>query len=575
MSTTTDFFSTQCLPAIRLGPGSCGLTQCGAVIPAPSDLDTLYQDSSDFRLMEALFWWQWEANANQAKQSALWNYLQASKVNMRGKVSSERLSPGLMMIRPFVQVKRKGPINNNFWKAESGVASSADGTSPGDGTHWRMDFSSPNGIPVHVDWFKVRSWVFVNGLAGDGTSIRWAGQVVQSTIVDGKIQVVLLPQVAGSFLPSARKANPVKGGATTGVPNVSTFESWCNQDPGLITTTLDPYWIGSTRTTFKSCELYNKWRELVLADNAQYREIYDLPEQEYNKQVAEKFTRDHVESFMRNTALDNQTVETLSDLGNINTTAYGLTIANSALDGAQCVGKRANPIGIYEQHVQCERVVDALGTKLNLPALFQAFYKMKRIREATGAPAGAISIFEIGMSSTYAVLFHQAMLKYYDAQWGGKLQWNMEIIKSGVAPMGFRYKDYPLVWPDGMTVRVVTDQYFDDWAAFMGQLATEFAEDGFNNLARQIWINDWSRIYMGVFSTMRKVTAPGSRMDIAQAVGTLDPCVMESVQETITATSFTWTAVADAVLGNLIIENLSNEIPEHDMIGAINYDENS
>lgn len=575
MSTTTDFFSTQCLPAIRLGPGSCGLTQCDAVIPAPSGLDALYQSNGDFRLMEAMFWWQWEANANMAKQSALWNYLQASKVNMRAKVATERLSPGLMMIRPFVQVKRKGVINNNYWTAAAGVVSSADGTTPGDGTHWRMDFTSPTGIPLHVDWFKVKSWVFVNGLAGDGTSIRWAGQIVQSTIVANTIQVVMAPRVTGSFLPAARKANPVQGGATTGVPNVSTYESWCNQEPGVITNTLDPYWIGSTRTTFKSCELYNKWRDLVLADNAEYREIYDLPEQEYNKQVAEKFSRDQVESFMRNTALANQTVETLADLETISTTAYGLTVANSAIDSAQCVGKRANPIGIYEQHVQCERVVDALGTKLNLPALFQALYKMKRIREATGAQAGATSVFEIAMSSTYAVLFHQAMLKYYDSQWGGKLAWSIDIIKSGVAPMGFRWKDYPLVWPDGITVRVVTDLYFDDYAAFMGNLATTFADPRYENLGRQIWINDWSRIYMGIFSTMRKVSNPGGKMEIAQAVGTLDPCVMESVQETIVATSFTWTAVADAVLGNLIIENLSNEVPEHDVIGDTNYDENS
>lgn len=575
MSTTTDYFSTQCLPAIRLGPGSCGLTACDAVIPAPSGLDALYQSSGDFRLMEAMFLWQWEAKANQAKQSALFEYLMASKVNLSKKVVPTNMSPGLIEIRPFVQVKRKGPINNNYWKAEDGVASSADGTSPGDSTHWRMDFTSPNGIPNHVDWFKVGSWVFVNGLAVDGTSIRWAGQIVQSTIVGGKIQVVMAPRVTGSFLPSARKANPVKGGATTGVPNVSNFESWCAQEPGLITTTLDPYWIGTTRTTFKTCELYEKWRDLVIADNAQYREIYDLPEQEYNRQVAEKFSRDHVESFMRNTALANQTVETFNDLATINTTAYGLTIANSAIDSAQCIGKRANPIGIYEQHVQCERVVDALGTKLNIPALLQAIYKMKRIREATGAPAGAINVFEIAMSSTYAVLFHQAMLKYYDAQWGGKLNWSIDIIKSGVAPFGFRYKDYPLVWPDGTTLRVVTDTYFDDYAAFMGQLASDFADANYNNLGRQIWINDWSRIYMGIFSSMRKVSEPGSRMDIAQAVGTLDPCVMENVQEKFVMTSFTWTAVADAVLGNLIIENLSGDIPEHDVIGAINYDENS
>lgn len=575
MSTTTDYFSTQCLPAIRLGPGSCGLTQCDAVIPAPGDLDGLYQTGGDFRMMEAMFWWQWEAKANMAEQSNLFKYLMASKVNLRHKIATEKLSPGLMQIRPYVQVKRKGVINNNYWKAEGGLPCSADGTQPGDSTHWRLDFSSLNGIPVHADWFKVKSWVFVNGLAGDGTSIRWAGQIVSSAVVGAVVRVVLLPQTSGSFLPAARKANPVNGAATTGVPNVSTFESWCAQEPGLISNTLDPYWIGSTRTTFKSCSLYEQWRNLILDDNAQYREIYDLPEQEYNKQVAEKFSRDHVESFMRNTALANQTVSTLADLDDIETTAIGLTVANSALDGAQCVGKRANPIGIYEQHVQCERVVDAVGTKLNLPALFQAIYKMQQIRKATGAPAGAQNVFEIGMSSTYSVLFHQGMLKYYNAQWDGKVQWNMNILETKTAPFGFQYKEYPLVWPN-VTLRVITDDFFDHYAAFMHQLAIEFAEPTYDNLGRQVWINDWSRIYMGVFSSMRQVTDLGGRnIDAMHRVGTMDPCVMEMPSETYIKTAFTWTAVADATLGNLMIENLSNEVPEHDAIGNINYDENS
>lgn len=571
MSDTTDFFvSNQCTPAIRTNIATAGLmTACRAHIPAPSELETLYKDSDDYRLMEALFLWQWEANANQAVQSNLFKFFQANRVNLRGKVVTERLNAGLMAIRPYVQVKRKGPINNNFWKAASGAACDVDGSLNGSGIYWRMDFSSPTGIPVHAGWFNAKEWVFVVGLDGSGNSIHWAGEVVSSSVVSTVVRVVLKPQMTNSSLPSARKANPTQGGATRGAPNVDNFESFCAQPPGLITTTLDPFWIGTTRTTFKEDELYNKWRDLVLADNVLYREIFDLPTQEYNKQVAEDFARKHVESMFNNTALANQTVEAAENLETINSSADGI-------GGARCIGKRANPIGIYEQHVQCERVVDAQGTKLNLPALFQALNKMMRIREASGAAAAAQKTFEIAMPSNYMPLFHQGMLAYYNTQWAGKVQWTNEVKQDAkVSPMGFLYMDYPLLWPVGVTIRILTDTYFDDYAAFMHELAVAFSEPNYDNLGRRLWIADWSRIYMGLLGSKRISNNPGSDLAGMQRLGIIDPCIMETIREMNTLTSFTWTVVADCTPGNLILENLSAEVPEHDVIGSVNYDENS
>lgn len=569
MSDTTNYFAaSQCaVPPIRTNVSTAGLmTQCNAVIPKPSEIESIYKDSEDFRLAEALFLYQWEAAANGVEQSNLSKFMLANSVNMRKKISTDGLSPGLLMIRPYVQVRRKGPINNNYWKAENGAAANADGTAAADGVYWNLDLTSPTGIPVSTGWFNPKEWLFVQGLADDGTSIRWAGEIVARQIVGNAVRVTLIPRMDGSFLPTARKANPVKGGATRGAANVSNFESFCAQPPGLITSSLDPFWIGTTRWSFKEDELYNKWRDLILAGNPLYRELYDLPTQQYNKQVAEDFMAKHIESLMRNTALANQTVEDMRDLEDIETSLDGV-------GGARCVGKKANPIGFYEQHVQCERVVDAVGTKLNLPALFKEFYRMRRIRKASGAPAAAINTFEIATSSTYAVLIMEAMRRYIEAQWGQNYRWNAD---PKVSPMGFMYREFELRWPDGMKIRIITDDYFDDYAAFMGDLATDFDDNTWNNLGRQIWINDWSRMYMGLFGSKRVVNNPGSQMGTAQNLGLLDPCVMETVSETNTLTSFTWTAVGDALPGNLIIENLSGDVPEHAGDGGgIDYGENS
>lgn len=567
--TTNAFVSNQCTPAIRTDIQRHGLmTACNAVVPIPSDLDTLYKSDDDFRLMTALFLFQMEGNANQAVQSNLSKFFMANKVNVSKRLHFDNLQGDLMMIRPYALLKRKGVINNNYWKAENGAAANADGTLNPSGAYWRMDFSSVTSIPKHAGWFNLREWIFVTGLDGSGNAIKWAGEVVKSVVSGNYVQVTLKPQMNNSSLPSARKANPTKGGATRGAPNVSDFESYCQQEPGLLTSTFEPYWIGETRTTFKEDELYNKWRDLVLKDNILYRELFDLTTSEYNKQVAENFYKKQIESMFNNTALANQDVTTIDQLETI-------TTSSDSVGGARCVGKRANPIGVYEQHVQCERVVDAQGLKLNLPALFQALYKMSRIRKGAGAPAGAINTFELAMPSTYAVTFHQGMLEYYNTQWRGKVQWNMDIVKSGVAPMGFKYKEYPLVWPDGMIIRVITDDYFDDYAAFMHQLAVDFNDTNWDNLGRRIWIADWSSIYLGIFETNRYTNAPGSKWNLAQDLGVADPCVPRTVKEMNTITTFKWTVVADRTPGNLIIENLSAERPEHDDIGDVNYDENS
>lgn len=565
--TTNAFVTSQCAtPAIRTNIATAGLmTACNASIPAPSELEGIFKDGSDYRITEATFLWQWEANANQAEQSNLFKFLMASQVNMKKKVVTEGLNDGLMMIRPYVQVKRKGPINNNYWKAENGALALVDGTADPAGTYWRMDFSSLTGIPLSTGWFNVKEWVFVRGVDDTSNQINWGGEVVAREIVGSVIRVTMAPRMGGSFLPTARKANPIKGGATRGAPNVSNYESFCAQPPGLITSTLDPFWIGTTRTSFKEDELYNKWRDLVLSGNKLYSELYDLPTKDYNKQVAEDFAAKHVESFMRNTALANQTVETLGDLENINTSI-------DSVGGQRCIGKRANPIGIFELHVQCERVVDAQGGQLNLPALFQAFYKMRRLRKASGASPASQNTFELAMTSTYKVNVIEAMRRYIEAQWGPNYRWNADTKQS---PMGFQYTEFELRWPDGMKIRLVTDEYFDDYAAFMHQLAVDFNDVRWDNLGRSVWVADWSRIYMGAFGSKRVVNNPGSQLGTAQNLGIFDPCVMETVQETNTLTSFTWTAVADCVPGNLIIENLSNDVPEHANQNGIDYDENS
>jgi len=576
MSTTTDVFQSPCAtPAIRTNIAVSGLlTACNAVIPAISELETLYGSSPDFKLMSAQFMFQWEANACQAKQSNLYNFIEASSVNLSKSLGKLPQPDGAVEIMPFVQVKRKGPVNNSFWAASGGFLSTVDGTADAAGTYWTMLMSSPTGIPLHKDWFIPQEWVFVEALSDAGVMIKWAGEIVKST-VNGttNIIVVMKPQMDNSNLPTARKANPVQGLATRGAGNINKFKSFCAQPPSLLTGQMDKYWLGWQRTTFKTDSSYEKWLKLVLNDNQLFREFYYLPTTEYNKQVSEDFMAKSVESFMNNTALAGQNDSDWQKAP----AAGGLPIITTSADsigGVRCVGREANPVGVFEQHVQCQRAVDAQGAKLNLPALFQSIYKMKRIRKAAGAPTGSQNVFEIGMPSNYFPIFHQGMLEVYDAQWKGKVKWNLDISEAKKAPMGFLYYEYPLVFPVGTMIRVVLDDYFDDYASAWAERATALGDPRLVNLGRRLWILDWSNIWKGIADSKTVQSNPGSDLATAQKLGLIDPCVMETVSESYTLRTWQWTAVVQCAAGNLIIQNLSDEVPEHSII-TTNYDVNT
>lgn len=577
MSDTTDYISsTPCAaPALRTNIATAGLlTACNASIPAPADVAALYKNNDDFRLMSVPFMYQWEAKACRAKQNNMFDFLMTQGVNLSKSVAKENLPDGLLDIRPFVKVKRKGPINNSYWAANNGLACDADGTTNASGAYWKMDMSSPTGIPLHADWFLPPEWIFVKSVTNAGVQINWAGSIVKRTLVSGdtKVTVVMKPQMNQSNLPAANKANPTEGIATRGVGNITKFESFCLQPPGLIQGQLDPYWLGWTRNSFKTDSSYEKWLKLVLADNMLYKEIFHLSIADYNKQVAEDFQMKQVESFFYSTALAGQTESTY----NLDPNAGGLELITTGEDspgGTRCIGRRAQPIGVLEQHVQCNRLFDAQGAKLNLPALFQALYKMMRIRKASGSPGPSQRTFEIAMPQNYFTVWHQGMLEVYDSAWRGKVKLSLDITpQAKVAPMGFLYYEYPLVFPVGCTIRVIIDDFFDDYASMANDFANANTLPNYANVGRRLWIIDWSQIHMGIADSKVVSANPGTNMQLAQTLGVFDPCKMETISEQYTHRAWFWTAICQCTAGNLIIENVSGELPEHDAIGTTNYD---
>jgi hypothetical protein len=461
---------------------------------------------------------------------------------MSRKLNVDSIKTSLARIRPYILVNRVASYNNNYWQVSDGQAGDLDGTPNGSGIYWLVTVTSPTGIPAAAGWFNAKERVYITGQTDGGTRTDTAWEVMDSTVDGNSVDLVLKSQNANSFADAESLEEPVTGLLVRGTANVSDFESFCARPPGLITSNEDEFWIETTRDAQCIDELYEEWRSLVMDNNPLYRNYYDLDPVAYNKQSGEDFQRRFVNSVFFNKALANQTLANVNSLADINSVEPG---------GARCVGKRANAIGIFEQHLQKQRVRDLQGAQLNLPALFKALYRLQRLRESIGVQS---EVIEMAIPSQFYPAFNQAMLQYRKTQMGNEHTFftntSPEMKK---APMGFAYTDYPLMWPK-VTLRLVFDRYFDDYLAANTAVGQE-------DVGRMAWIIDWSKIYVGILASERVVNKTGDLKTLAAT----DPsyqCVMRVPTSSVTMTSFTWTLICEAPDANLVIHNFSGETPE-------------
>jgi hypothetical protein len=545
------------------------VTVCDAVIPAPGDLDTIFKSGGDYRLNEALFHYQLEANMCQARQSNLFNFLTSSAMNLSHKIAKTNLNSGKTAIAPYLMMRRRGEVDNNYWRGTGGVAS---------GQNWQMDFTSGTGIPANVGFFNAGERVFIRGITASGTSTNTAWIIVSSSVVGEAVRVIMTSQNTNSNLASARLASPVQGVAVLGAANVSDFEAWCNQEPGLINDTYEPYWMETVRTSSCQEELYDDWRSMIIEGNPLYRNLYDLDLITYNRQQAESWKRRWMNTIFYSKALANQTLALAGNLENINAVMWDWAAETETTpDGyvrtsaARCVGKKANVVGIYEQMAKCERVRDLQGTAINLPAFFRELYKIKRIREATGHPNPRV--FELFMPESYMVAWQTALLSYFKGRSLDMMRLN-ENMAANVeqSPMGFRYRKFQLDYPD-IELRLVTDNYFNDDLAEFEANAAANGTPALANVGRKVWLMDWSNTYVGLVGTDRVTHRSG---DI-QTLAAVDPsymCVMKVPRKTVTLTSTQYTVVVECPAAGLILENMSGDAPIYDQDDGTDYGDN-
>lgn len=555
MSISANIFA-KCAPAKSLNIKACGsVTLCSATPTTADDLDTLWQDDNgNYRVMGAIFDSDFEIKSCEAPVNGLYDFLMANKVDLSHKVQTDALSSGLLRIRPFVFGKRTSPINNEYWAVSAGQSAA--------GGRWQITVTSTASVPFDTRSFLEGETAVIEGVTAGGTKTVTTWKVYSSSGTSGASSgtVVLESQDAASNLDSDRIVNPVTGLLRRGVNNVSDYESFCDESAAYITRQDVPFWTQTSRHATCKSELYDEYRKLLLEGNPKFAKYQDLEEVEKNRQLGADFQRKWVNTFFFQTALPNQTVGNYTALEDIQ------TAASSVLDvatGQKCVGKRANAVGVYQQLAECNRVADLQGAQLNLPALLTSLYNIWRVRKGQGDNSNQIDMFT---DSVTAESINTAIFQHVDAKVGGKARVNVDMgsavgqtqpvqVKNGQAAFGFYYRSYKLNWPTGLTINVVTCDYFDDAIAAARSVSTALA-----NAGRLLWVLDFRGIYPGIIASNRVVTKLDPKT--LQSIDSTYACTMNIPTEEKTLTSMTFTTVVECPASNLILENFSDETPE-------------
>jgi len=544
MSLPANAFS-KCNVSLSTNISNCGtVTLCTANPVEQDELDTIFggTNNNDYRILEALFLTDLEIKMCGQVQNGLYDFLMSNKVDMSKRLNTTKLSSGLLQITPFVMARQYDPINNAYFKVSNGTAS---------GPNWQFTVESTEGIPFDTRWFQAGEYVFVTGLTPGGTSTRTAYTIVSVAAGSGNTgTLVLSPANAASNLPSSRTENVTTGLLVRGTNNVSDYEEFCNEPPAINNRRDVPFWIQTSRVTMCKSQTYDKWRKLLLDDNPLYKAYGDVEEIEKNRQIGADWQRRMVNAMFWNKPISaNQTLSSYNSLEDI------VTPTNSNLDAteeAECVGKRANAVGIYEQLAECGRIDDLQGAQLNLNTLFNSLYNIMRVREAQGSSAA--KTIDIFTDSITAEKINQGMLAYYKAKGQDMLRLNMDVTKPAEkAEFGFSYRSYALFYPQGVTINIVTHHFFDD-------AITAAAAAGVESAERRLWILDFSCIYPGIIDANRVVHNTGDLKRLAEIDNSFR-CVMKTNTKQTTLSSTTWTVVVECPAGNLILENFSDAVP--------------
>lgn len=588
---------SRCATAISNNYDSCGtITRSNIAYATPDGLLSIFKSNDDYRDMQSLMTTNMELKACGTKTYGLYDWLMSSARPVGSLINQKKIQGTDSIMEPFILASQKSIINDDYWAVLENVAAASYTTNSTNGNNGRpavktgttygtvthiMRLKSRYGLDPNTSHFVPGATLHVFGRTSAGAASRTQfiiDSAANENVASGTpnwTDVALVHVDDGGSVDDAAVSSGV---AVIGANNVSDYESWCNNRPALNPNRVVPFWTQTSRYTLCVDEFYKEWFAKLTANNPYFAKFGDVTLAERNRQLGAMWQREWMNSFFWGKRLNtNQSLANWTSLpaqyAHYNANLGGVTTSASS----HIVSRKANAIGIYEQLQACGRVKDLKGQRLNLAELFNELYTLYRTRSNSGRPSDSIDCYT---DSKTAASIQTAMVKYYGAatitaNGNSAITFDYQVKDGNIAKLGFRVRSYELLYPQGVTLNIITDHYFDDFVSAMkaeelasnqhnngGGANTEGADRSVGDSGRFLMFLDLGGgVYPGIVDSNRKVHTVGALEDLAK-IDSGYGCVMRSPTKEVTLNSVTWTAVVECPDDNLIVENFDDAEPD-------------
>lgn len=561
--------ANRCSVAISNSYDSCGtITRADVAYATPEGLASIFKSGEDWRDMKSLLSTQMELKTCGIPVFGIYDWLMSSAKSVGSLVNRKKIKGTDSLLEPFILAQQKSLIRSEYWAissgwdGDSGAYDGPLGATPGTSSQRIVRIISRNDLDADKAWFTPKGTIHIFSKSAGGTAQRGQWKIISSA-ASGTSYVDLLieTQNGNSTTPYEDKPGQTvssrfnAGVVVIGTNNVNDFESWCNNRPALNPNRNVPFWFQTSRYTLCVDEHYKEWLNYMLERNPLFAKFGDVSLAERNRQLGMLFQKEWVRSFFWGKPLPNQSLANWQSLEQVN------SITSSIFDTGtenKLIAYKANAIGVYEQLRVCGRVRDLQGQKLNLREFFDAIYDIYRSRSNQGKEANSIDIYT---DRKTAASFQRAMVDYYNEETTNNFRYVHDMTGTTVIPkLGFRVRSYELVYPQGVTLNIITDNFFDDFVS-AAQTESDITGTNITATARFLMVLDLGGgIYPGIIASNRKVHTVGQLSELAK-IDTTYACVMENPTREVSLNSLTWTAIVECPSDNLIVENFSDEKP--------------
>lgn len=432
----TDSLLLQCAPRIYdIQPGG-SLTKLQVTPLTPKRLQEL--GTEGFGEAALLYANITRARASGVAENTLYDLFMssASRTNVKAQIQKTALSSSKSLLVPYLLRQQKDTINANAFVISAGVATTDTSYLAADG---KTNVICPAGYVYQISVKVTDSWlsskitklsryflpgetvVVMNVSASDKAAQTPLYRIISATDSTADTALVkLVPNVSttewGAYTNDQKAVfQPTSGVVFIGVNTVSDYEPWCHVQPVEDSSRLLAFWNQRSRYAYLHTDESDKFYDAILSGkiNPYLQRFRELDISAQNKQMQAVYQRKHLISILFGEGLPGQDEATYRDtLEKVYDPKWG-----------EFIEYKSNALGIRTLLARCGRVIDMKGGALDINAIEELLYSLKRYREGAAGDGRSVNEIDVWVNRSTFGAIRRIMQSYYQQMYGTYTQY--------------------------------------------------------------------------------------------------------------------------------------------------------